>query len=70
MIATEGESIKGEIPKTGNTNTRCRFGYSVAEFVEKWCSAGPTHHIALGVGHMNAHIRKVAQSLGIELEIV
>lgn len=70
MIATEGESIKGEIPQTGNTNTRCKFDYSVAEFVERWCSAGPTHHFALGVGHVSSKIRNVAKVLGIEVEIV
>ncbi|MDF2719000.1 MAG: arabinose isomerase, partial [Paenibacillus sp.] len=70
MIAIEGESIKGEIPRTGNTNTRCKFPYGVAEFVERWCSAGPTHHFALGVGHVNAKIRKTAQVLGVELQIV
>lgn len=70
MIAAEGESIKGEIPQTGNTNTRCSFPYSVAEFIEKWCSAGPTHHFALGVGHVNSKIKQVAKVLGIELEFV
>ncbi|CAM3326768.1 MULTISPECIES: L-fucose/L-arabinose isomerase family protein [Paenibacillus] len=70
MIAAEGESIEGEIPRTGNTNTRCYFGCRVAEFVENWCAAGPTHHFALGVGHLNAKIRNVAKVLGVELEIV
>ncbi|MFD0961026.1 L-arabinose isomerase family protein [Paenibacillus chungangensis] len=70
MIASEGESIPGEIPQTGNTNTRCSFNCSVAEFIERWCSAGPTHHFALGVGHVNAKIKNVAKIMGIELEIV
>ncbi|MCR2804861.1 L-fucose/L-arabinose isomerase family protein [Paenibacillus soyae] len=70
MIATEGESIPGEIPQTGNTNTRCSFNRSVAEFIESWCSAGPTHHFALGVGHVNDKIKNVAKIMGIELEIV
>ncbi|CAK4869398.1 unnamed protein product [Aphanomyces euteiches] len=70
LIATEGESIKGAIPQTGNTNTRCHFGCSVAEFVEKWCSAGPTHHFALGIGHVNSQIRKIAQVMDLELQIV
>jgi L-arabinose isomerase len=70
LIATEGQSIKGPIPQTGNTNTRCHFGCSVAEFVEKWCSAGPTHHFALGIGHVGSQIRKMAQVLDIELQIV
>ncbi|AYB42801.1 L-fucose/L-arabinose isomerase family protein [Paenibacillus lautus] len=70
MIAAEGESVQGEIPQTGNTNTRCSFGCRVAEFVENWCAAGPTHHFALGVGHLNARIKNVAHVLGIELEVV
>ncbi|WP_372635492.1 arabinose isomerase [Cohnella sp.] len=70
MIATEGLSIPGEIPQTGNTNTRCSFDRPVAEFIEQWCSAGPTHHFALGVGHVNAKLKNVAKVLGIELEIV
>src|SRR5690606_14379205 len=52
LIVTEGESIKGEIPRTGNTNTRCKFKKSVSEFIETWCMAGPTHHFALGIGHV------------------
>ncbi|WP_010268414.1 L-fucose/L-arabinose isomerase family protein [Paenibacillus senegalensis] len=70
MIAAEGESVPGEIPQTGNTNTRCSFACRVADFVESWCAAGPTHHFALGVGHLNAKIRHVADVLGLELEIV
>lgn len=70
MIATEGESIKGEIPQTGNTNTRCSFNCSVAEFIEKWCAAGPTHHFALGVGHENKKLKKVAALMNLELQIV
>lgn len=69
-IATEGESIKGPIPQTGNTNTRCRFRMGAAEFVEKWCIAGPTHHFALGVGKRNASIAKAARMMGMSLEIV
>jgi L-arabinose isomerase len=38
--------------------------------VENWCAAGPTHHFALGVGHLNARIKNVAHVLGIELEVV
>ncbi|MBD2865387.1 L-fucose/L-arabinose isomerase family protein [Paenibacillus oceani] len=69
-IAAEGESIKGLIPKTGNTNTRCRFHRGAAEFVEQWSMAGPTHHFALGVGRMNAQLAKVSRMMGMSLEIV
>lgn len=50
LISAVGESIPGAIPQTGNTNTKCRFPVPVTEFVERWCEAGPTHHLALGVG--------------------
>ncbi|MEF2244202.1 L-fucose/L-arabinose isomerase family protein [Paenibacillus sp. IITD108] len=70
LIATEGESIKGAIPRTGNTNTRCNFNRGTAEFVESWCMAGPTHHFALGVGHVNSQLKKTASLMNLELYIV
>lgn len=70
MIAAEGESMKGPIPQTGNTNTRCRFQFGTAEFVERWCSAGPTHHFALGIGHVASQIARLARILNVEVEII
>ena len=67
MVAAEGESLPGEIPQTGNTNTRVSFGCSVNEFLSRWCEAGPTHHFALGIGHKLSTIRKFARISGIEL---
>lgn len=67
MIAAEGESIAGEIPQTGNTNTRVSFGGDVCEFLAHWCEAGPTHHLALGIGHHMRTLRKFAKISGIEL---
>ncbi len=32
--------------------------------------AGPTHHYALGIGHHAETIRKLAEVLGIEAEII
>ncbi len=70
MIAAEGMSIEGEIPQTGNTNTRVSFGGAVTEFLERWCEAGPTHHIALGTGHKISVIKKFAKMMGIKLTVV
>lgn len=67
MIAAEGESLPGEIPQTGNTNTRVSFGCDVCEFLARWCEAGPTHHLALGVGHHMNELRKFSRLSGIEL---
>ena len=67
MIAAEGTSIAGDIPQTGNTNTRVSFGGDVCAFLSRWCEAGPTHHLALGVGHHIATLRKFSKISGIEL---
>ena len=67
MIAAEGMSIAGDIPQTGNTNTRVSFGCDVCDFLARWCEAGPTHHLALGVGHHTETLRKFAKISGIEL---
>ena len=67
MIAAEGESIPGDIPQTGNTNTRVSFGCDVCGFLARWCEAGPTHHLALGVGHHMNELRKLARLSGIQL---
>ena len=67
MIAAEGTSIAGEIPQTGNTNTRVYFGGDVCDFLARWCEAGPTHHFALGVGHHIGVLKKFSIMTGIEL---
>ena len=67
MIAAEGTSLPGDIPQTGNTNTRASFDCPVHEFLQKWCEAGPTHHFALGIGHHMRTLRKFAKISGIEL---
>lgn len=67
MIAAEGTSIAGEIPQTGNTNTRINFGCPIGEFLSRWCEAGPTHHLALGIGHHLNTLRKLSKIMGIEL---
>jgi L-arabinose isomerase len=70
LIAAEGESIPGATFRIGNTNSRLRFSLSPAEFLERWSTEGPTHHVALGVGHQVERIRRVAQLLGVELAVV
>ena len=35
------------------------------EFIEKWSKAGPSHHCAIGVGHVADKIEKVGRLLGI-----
>src|SRR5262249_23122550 len=65
MLVSEGECIPGPILRIGNTNSRVRFSIGPAEFMNKWCMEGPTHHCALGVGHVGKEIEKVARILGL-----
>jgi L-arabinose isomerase len=67
MIAAEGTSLPGDIPQTGNTNTRITFGCPINEFLTKWCEAGPTHHLALGTGHHMGTLRKLSRIMKIKL---
>ncbi len=70
MVAAEGESLPGEIPQTGNTNTRVSFGCPVHEFLSRWCEAGPTHHFALGIGHRVSALKKFSEISGIPLTVI
>jgi L-arabinose isomerase len=70
LVAAEGESIPGPTFRIGNTNSRIRFASGPAAFFDAWCAEGPTHHVALGVGHQLGRLRKVADLLGLELAVV
>ena len=67
LISATGESMPGAIPQTGNTNTKCRFKVPCTQFVEKWCEAGPTHHLALGVGDRTKEIELFSKMAGVKL---
>ena len=66
FVIAEGQSVRGPIPPTGNTNTRGFFEPDVRTFLKRWVAEGPTHHFALGVGHHAGTIAKIAEHLGIE----
>ena len=70
FIVAEGESLKGPIPPTGNTNTHGKFLPDVRTFLRRWSLAGPTHHFALGIGHHAAELRKLGRALNVEVEVV
>ncbi len=67
LISATGKSMPGAIPQTGNTNTKCRFKVPCTEFVERWCEAGPTHHLALGVGDRTKEIELFSKMAGVNL---
>lgn len=66
FVVAEGESLAGPIPATGNTNTHGKFRPDVRTFIEKWTMEGPTHHFALGTGHIAHKIKLLAKCLDIE----
>ncbi len=70
FLVAEGESIPGPTFKIGNTNSRLKFDLGPAEFMDKWCAEGPTHHVALGVGHQRSRIEKVARLLGLQCVVI
>lgn len=70
LVAATGISHEGAIPQTGNTNTRVSFSMTVTEFLTKWCEAGPTHHLALGVGNLLEEIRCFAKIMDLDLTVI
>ena len=70
FVIAEGESVRGPIPATGNTNTRGFFKPDVRTFLGRWCAEGPTHHFALGIGHEAKTLKTLGDVLGIESVIV
>jgi L-arabinose isomerase len=63
LLASEGQSTPGATLQIGNTNSRIKFKCGMTNFVNRWCSEGPTHHCALGVGHVLPIVRRIASLL-------
>lgn len=70
FVIGEGYSKAGDIPPTGNTNTRGFFAPNTKEFVKRWVMEGPTHHYALGVGHHAKTLKQIGDIIGVETVIV
>ena len=65
LLVAEGESVPGKTLQIGNTNSRYKFPCGAREFIDKWSKAGPSHHCAIGLGHIAEKIQKLASLLDI-----
>lgn len=70
LIGAEGESLPGPTLRIGNSSHRLRFALPPAPFMDAWCALGPTHHVALGLGHRLADVVKAARLLGLPFAAV
>ena len=66
LLVAEGVSVPGPILEIGNTNSRYRFSIGAREFVDAWSKRGPSHHCAIGVGHIADKLQILANILGVE----
>ena len=70
LLVAEGESVAGPTMQIGNTNSRYKFSVSAKQYIEQWSKAGPSHHCAIGVGHLVGKIKKLGFLLGIPVKVV
>ncbi len=67
LLVAEGISVSGPTLQIGNTNSRYKFPIPIRKFIDDWSIAGPSHHCAIGVGHLTSQINKIANLLAIKM---
>jgi L-arabinose isomerase len=70
LQVAEGESVPGPVMQIGNTNSRYRFPIGAKAFMNEWSAGGPSHHCAIGTGHIASKIEKLGALLGLEVRKV
>ncbi|WP_299012531.1 L-fucose/L-arabinose isomerase family protein [uncultured Polaribacter sp.] len=67
LLVAEGESVEGPVLQIGNTNSRYRFSIGARNFMNEWSKQGPSHHCAIGVGHIANKIEKLGNILNLRV---
>jgi len=67
LQVAEAESVSGPILQIGNTNSRYQFSIGMKQFLNDWSKGGPSHHCAIGIGHIAGKVEKLGQLLGLEV---
>ena len=70
LLTAEGHSVSGPLLKLGNTNSRYNFNLDARTFMNSWNEHGPSHHCAVGIGHVANKIKKLAALLKMEFTYV
>jgi L-arabinose isomerase len=68
LLSAQGYSVEGPTLQIGNTNSRYKFPLSPREFINSWSKAGPSHHCAIGTGHISDSISKLADLMNINFK--
>jgi L-arabinose isomerase len=67
LLVAEGASVEGPILQIGNTNSRYRFSIGAKAFINEWSKQGPSHHCAIGIGHIANKIEKLGNLLNLRV---
>ncbi|MCK5843817.1 MAG: hypothetical protein KAG97_03860 [Victivallales bacterium] len=67
LIYSHCEIVDGDVLSIGNPNCRVRVEKQIHEFIDEWCQEGPSHHCAIGYGHLGAQLEMVGEALDFDI---